>query len=111
MRIPSRKRIIDVASGQRTRASAAGDTTATRHLDKLISNLNTGMRATWDAESGCLLVKSANTRGAVYRVTAERCNCPAYCDYCCHRRLYDLIMQIVARDSDGPIVRFALYAA
>ena len=99
MRIPAKQRIIDRASDARADANQHHSYDTVRHLDKLISNLNRGMRAKWNAD-GHLIVKSANTRGATYTVTSNNCSCPAYVDYCTHRRLRDLILDIQATDAD-----------
>jgi hypothetical protein len=98
MRIPARQRIIDRASDARADASHHHALDTVRALDKLISNLNRGMAAKWDAD-GALLVHSANTRGATYRTTEHACSCPAFVDYCCHRRLRDIILDIQATDA------------
>lgn len=100
MRIPARQRIIARANDARADANQHHSYDTVRHLDKLISNLNRGMSAKWDAD-GHLIVRSANTRGAAYTVTSNNCSCPAYVDYCTHRRLRDLILDIQATDAES----------
>jgi len=99
MRIPSITRILAYANGQR---AATNDATELRHLDTLIGNLHKGMRARWDTDSGALLVKSANTRGAEYRVTADRCSCPAFTANCTHQRLRAIIVALSGDPPDEP---------
>lgn len=99
MRIPAKQRIIDRASDARSDASHHHAYATVRALDKLISNLNRGMSSKWEID-GALLVKSANTRGATYRTTEHACSCPAFVDYCCHRRLRDIILDIQATDEE-----------
>lgn len=99
MRVPSKQRIIDRANDARADATAHHADDTVRHLDTLISNLYRGMSAKWNAD-GHLIVRSANTRGAVYTATSNNCSCPAYVDYCCHRRLLDLILDILDTEAE-----------
>jgi hypothetical protein len=113
MRIPARQLIIDRASDVRSDAVARKDLATVKGIDTLIKNLYNGMKLRWDAD-GALIVRSCNTPGAVYAVTAQRCSCPAH-KPCVHMRLHELLldMQATAAESadmeeDGPIIHLAL---
>lgn len=99
MRVPSKQRIIDRANDARHDANQHHAYDTVRHLDKLISNLNRGMSAKWNAD-GHLIVRSCNTPLAIYTVTSNNCSCPAYIDYCTHRRLYDLLISMFETEAD-----------
>ena len=102
MRMPSKQRVLDYANGQRAQADQRGATDTVRHIDKLISNINRGMSFTWEADSGVLIVRSCNHQGAIYRVSEQSCDCPAYITFCTHMRLRAMIVALAGPPIDIP---------
>ncbi len=118
MRIPARSKIIDRASDARSDAVARKDTATVKGIDTLIKNLYSGMKMRWDTD-GALIVRSCNTPGAVYAVSAHTCSCPAH-KPCVHQRLRELLQDMQqtaaetadqeadADEQDGPIIHLRL---